>query len=312
MTTPAPEISIVIPSLRPDKVEKALERVHRYSGGVEYEVLVVSPQQPSAHERVVHLLERQPAGIVNATNAGVEASRGKWVLTFADDMLLNPGSLSNLLHKMRQREGELFLGSLRGYTGQHLWSTPGYFVPVLACCPCIERSQLAKIGGFLFDPGFRSTFNDHDLSARVHYSGGKVEICEDAWFESVSIVDGIGLTYRGQDYVNDSRFFFERWEPIAGAEYGYSWNHKEHMRGQESVREPFKETLPPEWSWQLRLMLHRSELVRVAECVNGAPAEWCLSQRGIEVFAQQLVEQAAKVSQETFAQLMRWLVTFRG
>jgi len=50
-----PLVSIILPSLRPSQLAQCLASIERYTVGIDYEVVVVSPFDIEPHSNVVHV-----------------------------------------------------------------------------------------------------------------------------------------------------------------------------------------------------------------------------------------------------------------
>lgn len=275
-----PQISIVIPSLRPESLRLCLESIRRYCGEVDYEIVVVSPFTPAPFPRMRHVPEESPIGNARATELGFAHARGSYVLTIADDMLLRPGSLKNLIAFMQQHDGELFLASLRGYDSEHIWTHWGFYGKPLAYCPCIARDKVALVGGAFFDPTLKNFFGDHDLSLRVWHAGGVVEVCPDAWFESISIVDQVKQANTADSMHADKELFFSRWEPRYGALLGNSREVADHFHFSGQTVAPLPVLAPPDGYWEIKRFVEAGNWDGLRSAMYGEAIPRAISEHG--------------------------------
>ena len=65
-----PLVSIILPSLRPSELAECLASIHRYTVGIDYEVVVVSPFDIEPHPNVVHVKEDRSEGVYKAAANG--------------------------------------------------------------------------------------------------------------------------------------------------------------------------------------------------------------------------------------------------
>ena len=307
-----PEISVIIPSLRPESLEICLRHIITYSKDVDYEIVVVSPFKPPGHERLKHVLEKEPMGTARATNLGYDHSRGKYVLTIADDMLINAGCLQNLIAFMKPHDEKLFLASLRGYDAYGLRNDWGFYGYLLACCPCIKAEHIEQIGGCYFDPLFRSVYCDHDLSLRVSGAGGTVETCPDAWFETISQKDKIYKTSLNRDTTRDHDLFFSRWEPIYGGRVNYARSNQEHMAYSRSVITPLPFKVPPEISWRIRCLVASHGWEQIRDLMRNHDPSLSVSQTGVMVLAREIIQKYKSIPGEIFNELMEWAIDIQN
>ncbi|MEN6348500.1 MAG: glycosyltransferase [Syntrophomonas sp.] len=219
---PEPEISVILPSLRPEKAHKCIESIAATSKGVNYEVVVVSPLDMcnlldgcKGYERIKFVQEEKKEGCNQAYTNGYEKAAGKYIFAIADDHRLGQDCLKNLIGFMQPHDEEIFLAGARCYgvygPGPEN-TTYGFYY---AYTPCIRRNLVADVSGF-YDPYYKHYYGDPDLAMRVWHNGGKVELCLDAWVEYHNELDNIDLEAQTDNSEMDFNAFFERWHPIYG------------------------------------------------------------------------------------------------
>ena len=306
MVSHSPELSVVIPSIRPTTLKNCLERVEKYSKGVDYELIIVSAFEPPKMARVRHVPEPYRMGTALATNLGADSAQGKYVLTFADDMLLSPNALGNLVEFMRLHDGELFLSGLRGYCGNFIWHSEGFYGFKAANCPCIRRELIENVGGFFFNTSLHNAFLDHDLVLRMQEIGGKVQVCPTAWFESVSIDDSPKTSTFSISLPKDRKTFFQRWEPVFGHRNPYSFTPQEHFDTSGVLKEPFKGEIPPEYSWHLRKALRDWSWDEILEIIKADESRYCLSEQGLVRFMEKFLACHDQVHSDVWEEVIVW------
>lgn len=217
-----PDISVILPSLRPEKARKCIDSIAETSEGVNYEVVVVSPLNMSelllgcqGYHRIKFVHEEKKEGSCKANTLGYENAAGKYVFAMADDQRLGQDCLKNLIGFMRPHDQEIFLAGARCcgvYGAAPECKTYGFYY---AFNPCIRRDLVQPVGGF-YDPYYKSYYGDPDLSMRVWHHGGRVELCPDAWVEFHNEFDDLDFESHDDYAERDFKAFFERWHPIYG------------------------------------------------------------------------------------------------
>jgi len=174
------KLSISLPSLYPDCLDRALRNI-RDATRCDYEVIVVSPTEPTGYARVTWVEER--AGTGTGCNAGhaaaLEHMTGEFVTPWVDDHLYVDGWDVLALAAYEDREARFhaqvkakkpFSLGLRHLWPHHVGSLFGIFYPYF---PLIRRAYLKRVGWF--DPAFKQGFADGDLALRVWSTGGRCE-----------------------------------------------------------------------------------------------------------------------------------------
>lgn len=217
-----PEISVLLPTLRPDKARKCIDSIAQTSQGVNYEMVVVSPLDMcnllvgcQGYERLRFVREEKPEGCNKAFTTAYEHAAGKYVFAIADDHRLGQDCLKNLIEFMRPHDQEIFLAGARCYGVYGAGPESKTYGFYYAYTPCIRRDLAKQVGGF-YDPHYRSYYGDPDLSMRVWHHGGKVKLCLDAWVEYHNELDNLDLEAHTNNSARDFHAFYQRWHPIYG------------------------------------------------------------------------------------------------
>ena len=218
------KISILLPSVFPDHVAKAIDMIHATSGDVDYEIVVVSPFEVNKPKvRWVH--EAVPRGTVPAHAMAYQHASGEFVLGFSDDVGLLPGWASQALalYERRAAAHKPFLMGL--HARNRIVSTA--FGLYYANFPFVQRTVLDQIGGYFYER-YQAHFADPDLSLRVWAAGGRVEFSEKPLMiaepESGPLRDP-GKTRRFKSLAADMALFLSRWKDKFGAGWDTSHAH---------------------------------------------------------------------------------------
>lgn len=205
--------SIIITSLRPERLEECLQSIDQYTAGIDYEVILVSPFDVKPHPNVVHIRETEPGGTVKATALGYQYVKGEYVITMSDDSRVTAYWLENMIAFMRPHDNEMFEGGFKHMDSSGNTSRPRYYGKPFATLPCIRKDKADELIGFFDYPYYQNGFGDPDLSLRVYRAGGTVGICPDA---KISVLENdpddlVNKENRRKYYERDRAAFKKRW-----------------------------------------------------------------------------------------------------
>lgn len=209
-----PEISIILPSLRPELVLQRIKEFYKTNRDSDYEIIVVSPFKVRG-DRVVHIYERELAGTIHAHNVAYENSSGRYIVPWADDTSPTTGCLSNMLRFVKSRK-EPFIGAFRikdrrGGELSH-WAVYGKLYAGFAC---FSKKTVELAGGY-YDPVYKGYWADPDMCLRNWERGGKVEVYPNAWVVTENLVDGVVTNNLSKYFDKDAETFFNRWHGRLG------------------------------------------------------------------------------------------------
>ncbi|HEX9466021.1 MAG TPA: hypothetical protein VGB82_25760 [Alphaproteobacteria bacterium] len=218
------KISIILPSVFPDHLAKALDMIYATTQGVDYEVVVVSPFEVNKPKvRWVH--EAEPRGTVPAHVTAYKHAVGEFVLGFSDDVELLPDWAPRALGNYERRAAGHKLFCLGLWARNRIVST--VFGLYYANFPFVRRTMLDQIGGYFHDR-YQAHFADPDLSLRVWAGGGRCEFSEAPLMvaepESGPLRDP-GKTRRFISLDQDMAVFLSRWKEKFGAGWDTSHVH---------------------------------------------------------------------------------------
>ena len=241
------ELSILLPSLRPDAVRRKVEEFLLTNADVDYELVIVSPFKVEG-ERVVHVPETERRGVIHAINEAYRHDKGQYIVLWSDDATPEHGCLRRMLDFVRNKPIP-FLASFRrrGLNGKEAeqWAVYG---KLYAGWLCAARQTFDRVGG-LFEPSFKNYWADPDLSLRVWKQGGKVEVCKDAWIGVEQIDDQVKSDNLSSSFDKDTSVFFERW-------------HSEFGKGARKVWTDINVPVPHSLGGHVRAVLRRVPLLR--------------------------------------------------
>jgi len=208
------EISIILPSLRPEMVLKRINEFSVTNPGADYEIVVVSPFAVKG-DRVVHI-EEEPMGCVHAHNTAYKNSSGKYIAYWGDRATPTANCLSEMLNFIKSNT-DPFIGSFRLKDDKRgrertQWAIYG---KLFAAFGCASRKTIEIAGGY-FDPIFKAWWVDPDLCLRAWERGGKVKICPNAWITIDISSDKIAGDNWSKYFLKDQETFFNRWHNKLG------------------------------------------------------------------------------------------------
>jgi len=212
------ELSVIIPSLRPEVLKETIERIYKTTTDLEYEIIVVSSldmPEISKLDRVVVVKEEEQKGSNWAIELGTNKAKGTYIMELSDDNLVDTDCLKNIVKFMKQHDDKLMICSPRVHDLWEIHPETTVYGFYYAKTPCIKKSNLEKIGQF-YDTAFHSYFADPDLTLRVLDKGGTATICPDAWIEFHNVREDSVKDTRKQHFNPDSKLFLDRWKPIYG------------------------------------------------------------------------------------------------
>ena len=211
-----PELSILLPSLRPSEVEKRIAEFAVTNPDIDYELIIVSPFSVTG-KKVVHLLETEKKGVLFAMNEAYKVVRGDYIIPWSDDASPCDNCLQNILEFMKSQNSEIpFVAgfekeSPRG-EGFGQWQVYGkLYVGWL----CASKKTIETVGG-LFDLVYKNYWGDPDFCLRIWEKGGRVEICKNAKIKIGQINDDVKSNNLNFCFERDTETFFDRWHSKLG------------------------------------------------------------------------------------------------
>jgi GT2 family glycosyltransferase len=205
-----PTISVLLPTIRPDRAKRALASVDAACGSVPYEVVVVADFPPNAMADSVpcaHLrwVQRERYGVVDAVNVACCEARGEYLFLFNDESVLQSGALQALYAEATPTDI---------VTVRHEPSYPFvYYGLPFAPFPFAHRDLLRSLGGLL-DPVYRGFYADPDLSLRAHAAGVPIRVIESAVLRHDNDHDAAHRASVDAYLLADRATFRSRWDHL--------------------------------------------------------------------------------------------------
>lgn len=184
------------------------------------ELVVVTPAHVPKLARTVVVPEPIRLGNIGASSLAYDFSSGDILVGMSDDhLIINPEVFMSIRRLINQGEKTYFPFCLGLPLQDNKFGTVyGYYY---ANFPAMSRRSAEKIGGW-FDPQFKGSWSDCDMSLRVWNSGGRVNVIE----EQVLSIDNAPSTFGESrhsfaDPQLDDDLFVARWHGIYGNGFRY-------------------------------------------------------------------------------------------
>lgn len=255
-----PKISVIISSLRPDRLEETIDSTAMHSDLVE--VVVASPTPPRPRDFVKHVPVPKPGDpneltFTQKNNLAVQHASGEYLVYNNDDIHFRPGWAKALIQHMEREKAKPYLAAFHLATKGKIVARHTAFGMLYANHGCIRKSDLKLIGGTLFDERYFMYNGDVDIGLRVWYYGGKVGMCEDVVLDNDRDVDQAAVsdhsiyakkqsgpikkarTYRDVWIGHDSAVFLKIWFPR------YFWLFLRNYKGVREKLATSDGVLPP-------------------------------------------------------------------
>lgn len=229
-----PRISVIFSSLRPEKIEWNLDKLECFQDQIEVIVASPFPLRPRPFLKWVsvpgdfdggNFHDRELRGELSLSekyNLSLLHSSGEYIVFNNDDLEIEGTWVTTLLDHMDQMTS-LYSPYLCCFTNSYQTRIiPNYsiFGQLYAHQGCISRTDLVKVGGFLYDSRMRTEYVDPDLSLRVWEAGGlvsvfdKINVKTDAYSKRHklhAVTDPICSPYKTYWAKIDANQFFDKW-----------------------------------------------------------------------------------------------------
>ncbi len=179
MTTPLPQVSVVVPTFnRGEVLPRALDSILGQTFGA-FELIVVDDGSIDATAELVerdypdvHLLRQENRGVSAARNAGIAAAQGEWIAFLDSDDAWLPEKLQRQMEALETEPGHRFCHT------DEIWIRDGQRVNPTA--------KYAKSGGWVYQSCLphcvispSSVLMHRDLLSETGNFDESLEICED-------------------------------------------------------------------------------------------------------------------------------------
>jgi hypothetical protein len=205
------KVSITLPSLYPDLVNRAIGDIKAAIGNIEHEIVVASSFEV-AGPNVIWVREDNPTGNVAAHDLAYRHCTGDIVALMSDDIVPTPGWMTRALDHLLagERRNKLFVTGV-----QHVPFAGTVFGLYCPFFPLARRSTFESVGGY-FAPEFRAHYGDPDLGLRVWAAGGRVEPLLPANMAPLGEARGLTPNAPRGSYRADRARFIEKWKDTFG------------------------------------------------------------------------------------------------
>ncbi len=148
-------IDILIPSFRPDNVEKIRKNIEECSVGHDINLV----------------FDTKTVGTYNAVRKMFNETSGEWIIHMPDDCTVVPGWIDRMMEMMK--DPEIYVGGWKTYNWiKH--EPCKYYGKNFCAFICIRRDIAIKLGGLMHEK-YYCFYGDPDLSMRAYAAGGKVQ-----------------------------------------------------------------------------------------------------------------------------------------
>ena len=267
MSETSKRISVIISSLRPERLEITIDNISSEKDLVE--VVVASPFVPKTRDFVRHVPVPAPGAPGELTftqkfNLAAEAAKGEFIFYNNDDIhFASPGWAVQLVKHMESASNHPYLGAVHIMAKGKIEMRHTIFGLLYGNHGCIRKSDLSLIGGKLLDERLFMYYSELDLALRVWAAGGEVGmcpavvLCADRDVDQAAIAASTAakaapaakakkpMTYRDIWYRHDTKVFFDLWFKkyfgLFARHYGVL---KDKFSASDGVVPPEKENAP--------------------------------------------------------------------
>lgn len=199
-------ISVLLPSVRPDRLPFALQSIPAAAAGLPYEVIVVADFGPEDYPQTTWIVEPRE-GVIHAIQTAYTASRGEYVFVFNDESTLEPGALRALYYAGLADPWRVLSPH------HHPPFNFAYYGRPFAAFPFVRRDLVDELGG-LFDTAYKGFYADPDFSMRAHARRIPVEVIPSATIRHHNRSDQIHRDRMAAYFDSDRATFRTRWDHL--------------------------------------------------------------------------------------------------
>lgn len=222
------KISILLASLREQECKERIKELT--NDKLEYEIVVTSPF-PVEGKNVIWVPELERQGNVWAMYQAYIKSSGDYIIYMADDTILLPKEIENMIKFLELEPtiptlGSFTMVSTEGQEQNH-WciQTLNGNRYLYACYGCINRKWIDLVNGF-FDIDFKHSWCDPDFSMRIwNIKNGRVVKCSEAKvINKQNNFDSIHEENTKMYFEKDTKTFIKKWGHLIGDDQLQEWN----------------------------------------------------------------------------------------
>lgn len=214
-----PEVSILLPSVRPEAMRYCIQEIIDNTLGVYFEIVLIGDQTPlswydfrnarNVNFEIVNIYEPERRGVLVALREAYEKSRGDYVVPMTDDARVGYNWLKPVLDKVKEDVKNIGDFEVQPYNPFSYWGIK--FSPFCL----IAKKRCEQIGGFM-DEGFKSFYGDPDLCLRNHVAGGKLVSVPGCAIFHPENNDAVHKVIANKYTEDDRKRFIQKWEPRFG------------------------------------------------------------------------------------------------
>lgn len=199
-------ISILLPSIRPNRLPFAMASIPAAAENVDYEVIVVADFGPEEYPHTRWIVEPRQ-GVIRAIQTAYKTSQGEYVFVMNDESTLDAGALRSLYYAALS-------DPWRVLSPYHIpqFNFVYYGLP-FAAFPFVRRDLVEHLGG-LFDPAYKGFYADPDFSMRAHAKRIPVEVLHSATIRHFNRRDPEHQDRVNAYFANDQALFRTRWDHL--------------------------------------------------------------------------------------------------
>ena len=205
-----PQISVLLPTVRPTLVRNCVASISAAAEGLSHEVIVVAdfPPDPDwAMPLPVRWIVCPRRGPVDAVNMAYRVALGEYLFLCNDESSLEPGALSRLWSAAVDAPDALL--APEHYPAYRFVYYGKLFVPF----PFAHRGVFTKLGGLL-DGAYRAFYADPDLGLRAHAAGVAIRTVEGSVIRHYNGHDEAKQGNVSQYMAMDQATFRGRWDHL--------------------------------------------------------------------------------------------------
>lgn len=218
-----PQVTVILPSVRPDLLTDCVQRMHATAGFDDFEVAVISPFEVHG-PRIRWFPEHTRRGVIAAHAEAYAGTDSECVVAMADYAVTHRNWLKNLLSFIDERETDsrplcagLFLATNERGMGACIGSVFGHYYPYF---PAARRRSCEAVGGY-FSTDYVAYFADPDFGLRFWANGGHCQLCWDSVLVASHKRAAIPPSQTGlvSFLPKDMALFIERWQRRFGPDW---------------------------------------------------------------------------------------------
>lgn len=218
-----PILSIIIPSLRPQKLLDCILNIN-LNTHLSYEIICVVDDFDrfdkipllfgfSGHT-IKFIKDDKCIGTTYPIQLGLEQSSGTYIVALSDDALPQENWADNMYSFLDKQNNSIpLIGSFVVYDETGELGNIGYYGRSFSPFPFIRKDNIDKIGGY-YETKYNAYFADPSTGIRCWEAGGKVLVCPEAKIYHKYNPDTLHLSNKDKYWEHDESIFKETWKHL--------------------------------------------------------------------------------------------------